>query len=147
MCKKTVASLSLIAAITAGAAWAQDTQPAPEAAPEAPAAAPAAPAAQDPQPAYDAARNQLGILGYCQDQGHIDGGAVEIQTKMLTMVPAGDVAQGDAAEAKGKEGAVSGLGVETTLADAATQQGTTEAALCQQMDAMIKQAGAALPAE
>ncbi|AUH34687.1 hypothetical protein CUV01_16015 [Paracoccus tegillarcae] len=138
-----LAGLSLMA-ISATATWAQDAA-APEAAPEA--EAQAAPASPDPQAAYDAARNQLGVLSYCQDEGHIDGTAVEIQGRMLEMVPAGDVAQGDAAEANGKEGKVVGMGVETTLAEAATQQGATEAALCQQMDALIKQAGEQLPAE
>ncbi|WP_235913377.1 hypothetical protein [Brucella tritici] len=29
--------------------------------------------------AYNAARNQLGVLQYCQEKGYTDGGAIEIQ--------------------------------------------------------------------
>lgn len=160
-CKSTLAALALTAMTAGGAitsaAWAQEAA-APEAtpeataetaAPEAPAAtAPAAPppSAQDAEAAYASARNQLGVLSYCQEQGHIDGKAVEIQTKLLTMIPAGDVAAGDTAEAAGKEGTIQAMGMETTIADAATKQSTTEAALCQQMDAMIQQLAAQLPA-
>lgn len=142
--KHIMAGLSLMA-VAASATWAQEAT-APEATPV-PAPQATLPAMPDPQAAYDAARNQQGVLTYCQDQGHIEGEAVEIQGRMLELIPAGDVPMGDAAEASGKEGRVVGMGVDMTLADAATQQGTTEAALCQQMDAMIKQAGAQLPAE
>lgn len=101
-----------------------------------------APAAPDPEAAYEGGRNQLGVLNYCQEEGHIDGEAVEIQTRLLTMIPQGDEARGAEAEAKGREGRISAMGVETTLADAATQQNTTEVALCQQMDQVIQQLGA-----
>lgn len=155
-CKSTLAALALTALSAGGAitsaAWAQEAA-APEAttAPAAPeaaapaATAPAAPAGQDAEAAYASARNQLGVLSYCQEQGHIDGKAVEIQTKLLTMIPAGDAAAGDTAETAGKAGTIQAMGIETTVADAATKQSTTEAALCQQMDAMIQQLAAQLP--
>lgn len=112
-------------------------------------AAPATPdapvAAQDPGAAYESARNQLGVLTYCQENGHIDGTAVETQAKLMAMIPPGDEAKGDAAEAKGKEGTVSAMGVERTLADAAKEQGTTEDALCKQMDALLQQLAAQMP--
>lgn len=129
--------------LTAGVGFAQEaTTPAAPA--EAPAQAPAA--MQDSGAAYESARNQLGVLGYCQEKGFIDGKAVETQTKLLTMIPAGDTAAGDAAEAKGKEGTVSAMGVERSLADAATEQGTTEDALCKQMDALLQQLATQVPA-
>ena len=53
--------------------------------------------------------------------------------------------KGDAAEAKGKEGTVSAMGVERSLSDAATEQKTTEDALCKQMDALLKQLAAQMP--
>lgn len=128
------------AGLTASAAFAQD------AAAPAPTDAPAAAAAQpDMGAAYESARNQLGVLIYCQDKGYIDGTAVETQNKLLTMIPAGDTAKGDAAEAKGKEGTVSAMGVERSLADAATEQKTTEDALCKQMDALLQQLAAQVP--
>ncbi|MFD1882455.1 pore-forming ESAT-6 family protein [Paracoccus pacificus] len=105
----------------------------------------AAPAMPDPAAAYVSARNQLGVLTYCQEQGHIGAEPVEIQTKLLAMLPPGDTAAGDEAEAKGKAGTVSGMGVETTLADGAAAQKTTEADLCKQMGDMITQLGAQLP--
>lgn len=131
--------------LTAGVGFAQEAAPAAPAAPtEAPAQAPAA--MQDSGAAYESARNQLGVLGYCQEKGFIDGKAVETQTKLLTMIPAGDTAAGDAAEAKGKEGTVSAMGVERSLSDAATEQGTTEDALCKQMDALLQQLATQVPA-
>ncbi|QRZ14021.1 pore-forming ESAT-6 family protein [Paracoccus methylovorus] len=132
---------ALALGLTAGATLAQ------EAAPEAPATteAPAA-VGQDTGAAYESARNQLGVLAYCQEQGHIDGTAVEIQTKLLAMIPPGDAAGGDAAEAKGKEGTVSAMGVERTLEDAAKEQNTTEEALCKQMEGLLQQLAAQVPA-
>ena len=53
--------------------------------------------------------------------------------------------EGDAAEAKGKEGTVSAMGVERSLADAAKEQSTTEDALCKQMDALLKQLATQVP--
>lgn len=129
----TLAALS-VAGMTSGAAFAQEAAPA-----EAPVVT------QDPGAAYESARNQLGVLSYCQENGHIDGAAVETQTKLLTMIPPGDAAKGDAAEAKGKEGTVSAMGVERSLADAAKEQNTTEDALCKQMDALLKQLAAQMP--
>ena len=130
--------------LTAGVAFAQEAAPAAPAATEAPAEA--APAVQDSGAAYESARNQLGVLAYCQDKGFIDGKAVETQTRLLTMIPAGDTAKGDAAEAKGKEGTVSAMGVERSLADAATEQQTSEDALCKQMDALLQQLATQVPA-
>ena len=138
------------AGLTAGTAFAQDATPAAPAttaapAAEAPAETPAAAPAPDMGAAYESARNQLGVLIYCQDKGYIGSTAVETQNKLLTMIPAGDAAKGDAAEAKGKEGTVSAMGVERSLSDAATEQKTTEDALCKQMDALLQQLAAQVP--
>lgn len=110
-------------------------------------AAPAAtaPAMPDMAAAYESARNQLGVLTYCQEKGFIDGKAVETQTKLLTMIPTGDATKGDAAEAKGKEGTVSAMGVERSLSDAATEQSTSEDALCKQMDSLLAQLATQIP--
>src|SRR5690606_15033596 len=133
----TVSALAL--GLSAGIALAQEAAPA---APEAPAAIPG----QDAGAAYESARNQLGVLSYCQEKGYIDGKAVEVQTKLLAMIPAGDTAKGDAAEAKGKEGTVSAMGVERSLSDAAKEQNTTEEALCKQMDGLLQQLASQVPA-
>ncbi|WP_134679287.1 pore-forming ESAT-6 family protein [Paracoccus ravus] len=87
--------------------------------------------------AYENARNQLGVLSYCQDKGYIDGRAVETQMNLLAMIPPGDTAAGDAAETKGKTGTVSAMGVERSLSDAALQQEKTEDALCDEMDSLL----------
>src|SRR5690606_13148412 len=42
--------------------------------------------AQAMDDAVAAARNQLGLLEYCQSEGHIDGAAVEAQTKMMALL-------------------------------------------------------------
>lgn len=125
--------------LTAGVALAQDaTAPA---ATDAPAVAPQMDAAM----AYESARNQLGVLKHCQAEGHIDGTAVEIQEKLLALIPVGDTAKGDAAEEKGAAGTVSGMGTEMALTDAATAQNSTVDALCKQMDTMIQQLASQLP--
>lgn len=107
--------------------------------------APAAGMQMDMGMAYESARNQLGVLEYCQTEGHIDGTAVEIQTKLLTLLPEGDKAKGDAAQEKGKTGTVSSMGMEQTLDAAATAQNSSVEALCKQMDTMIQQLAAQLP--
>ncbi|WP_312950351.1 pore-forming ESAT-6 family protein [Agrobacterium sp.] len=107
--------------------------------------------AQQPTPeqvemAYTAARNQLGVLTYCQGKGHIDDTAAEVQTKLLALVPApADVSKGDAAEDVGKQGKVSVMGMEQDLATAAKAQGVDEAKLCETMSNALKQAAANLP--
>jgi len=103
-------------------------------------------ATPDPDAAAAAAKNQLGILEYCQAEGHIEGGPVEIQAKMMEMLPAAqnqDVV--DAAYAKGKEGTVSAMGVEQTLTAAATAQNTDVKALCGQLASLVEQAAAQMP--
>lgn len=125
-------------ALTAGLAMAQTETPATP-------AAPAADMQMDMAVAYESARNQLGVLEYCQTEGHIDGKAVEIQTKLLTLLPEGDKAKGDAAQEKGKTGTVSSMGMEQTLEAAATAQNSSVEALCKQMDTMIQQLAAQLP--
>lgn len=107
--------------------------------------------AQQPTPeqmemAYSAARNQLGVLAYCQEKGFIDGSASEIQTKLLALVPTpADASKGDTAEAVGKQGKVSVMGMEQELTTAAKAQGIDEAKLCEMMASALKQAAANLP--
>lgn len=129
-----------VLALSAGVAMAQTATDAPATA----APATAVPA-MDMGMAYESARNQLGVLEYCQEQGHIDGKAVEIQVKLLTLIPEGDKAKGDAAQAKGKTGTVAAMGVEQALDTAAKAQNSTVEALCKQMDTMIQQLSAQLP--
>ena len=52
----------------------------------------------DPAAAYEAARNQLGILKYCQSQGFSGAEAVSAQQKLVGMLPEGDAQAGAAAE-------------------------------------------------
>ena len=104
------------------------------------------PSADQVQIAYNAARNQLGILEHCQDKGYGDADAVAIQKKMIALFPApADTSKGDDAEAKGRQGKVSALGIEQDIATSAKAQNTTEEKLCQAMVGAIKQAGASLP--
>ena len=112
------------------------------------AAAQEAATTQDPDTAVSAARNQLGVLEYCQTEGHIDSAAVDIQTELLALMPAAtDEAAAQTAYEKGQQGTVSAMGVEQSLADAAAEQGTDEAALCTQLASLVQQAGEELPAQ
>ncbi|MFC3568519.1 pore-forming ESAT-6 family protein [Paracoccus sp. TOH] len=102
--------------------------------------------APNPDMAVAAAKNQLGVLEYCQAEGHIDGKAAETQGKIMAMLPAAqDAAAVEAAYEKGKTGTVSAMGVEQSLADAAKAQGAEVAALCTQIAAAVEQAAAQLP--
>ena len=112
-------------------------------------AAPAMPEAgsDEAEMIYQSARNQLCVLKHCNQQGFIGEEAVATQEKLLGLIPAGDVAQGDAAEEKGVGGTVVSMGTEMTLADGATQQSTTPEAMCKQMETAMAQMAAQLPAE
>ncbi|MDN5568609.1 MAG: pore-forming ESAT-6 family protein, partial [Paracoccus sp. (in: a-proteobacteria)] len=91
-------------------------------APEAPAADAPAPQAMDSAATYEAARNQLGILKYCQEQGFSGQEAVDAQAKLVGMLPEGDDEAGSTAEQKGAEGTVALGEAEMSLADAAESQ-------------------------
>ncbi len=90
--------------------------------------------------AYQAARNQLGILAYCADRGHIDGTAAAMQRKLVALIPApADKSSGDAAEAAGRKGMVSVMGVDQDLTKA---QGNPLAVYCKQIAELVKEMGA-----
>jgi len=96
--------------------------------------------------AYQAGRNQLGILSYCAEKGHIGADVVEIQTKVLAMIPPpADKSAGDAAEATGKKGTLSMMGVTQDIEAVSKAQGSTAAAFCKQLGDALKQAAASLP--
>ncbi|NLS01348.1 pore-forming ESAT-6 family protein [Rhizobium sp. P38BS-XIX] len=96
--------------------------------------------------AYNSARNQLGILKYCQNAGHIDGSAVEVQQKLSALIPAPtDTSKGDAAEKEGESGKISAMGVNQDLAASAKAQNVSEKQFCEVIANAVKQAGAQLP--
>jgi hypothetical protein len=96
--------------------------------------------------AYQAARNQLGVLGYCAEKGHVGADVVAIQQKMINLIPApADKTAGDAAEAQGKKGTISAMGMTQDIEVIAKAQGGSAQAFCTQIGNAIKQAGAALP--
>ena len=100
----------------------------------------------DPAAAYEAARNQLGILKYCQSQGFSGAEAVSAQQKLVGMLPEGDAQAGAAAEQKGTQGTVSLGETQISLKDAASQQGTSEKSQCQRIEAAVNQVASQLPA-
>ena len=106
-------------------------------------AAGAAPAqAQEMDEVVAAAKNQLGLLEYCQAEGHIEARAVEVQQQMFARLPApGNPAKAEAAYQKGRSGTVSAMGVEQSLRDASASQNSEVAALCRQMAALVTQSG------
>ena len=142
-------TVALGISLASSAAFAQDaatTAPAPAPAQgEAQAQAPSA-AAVDPATAYLAARNQLGILKHCQEQGFSGPEAVAAQEKMIGMLPEGDSAAGADAEAKGAAGTVQLGETQIELAEAAKGQNTTVEAQCKQIEAAVNQVAAQLPA-
>lgn len=96
--------------------------------------------------AYEAGRNQLGVLTYCSEKGFVGADVVEIQKKMVSLIPApADKSGGDAAEAQGKKGTISAMGMTQDIEAVAKTQGGTAQAFCTQIGNAIKQAGASLP--
>ncbi|CAH1661506.1 conserved exported hypothetical protein [Hyphomicrobiales bacterium] len=96
--------------------------------------------------AYQAARNQLGVLTYCQSKGFADEEALAIQKKLLGLIPApADTTGGDSAEELGKKGTISAMGRTQDLEAGAKTQGSSVEALCQAMVKAIKQVASQLP--
>lgn len=96
--------------------------------------------------AYQAARNQLGLLGYCVDKGYTDTAAVEVQKKLVALIPApADLSGAEAAEAAGRKGTISAMGMEQNIEAIAKAQNGTPAAYCKQIGDLVKQMGANLP--
>lgn len=96
--------------------------------------------------AYQSGRNQLGILAYCNEKGHVGADVVEIQKKMLGLIPApADKSGGDAAEAQGKKGTIAMMGITQDIETIAKAQNASAATYCKQIGDVVKQAGAALP--
>ena len=91
--------------------------------------------------AHNSAANQLGVLEYCQSQGHIDSSAIAAEKGVISRLPA-YAGSTEAAEAAGKQGMISGNGGNVPLADMASKGNTTETALCQQMASNVKQVAA-----
>lgn len=109
-------------------------------------AAPAYAQADMTMMARNAAANELGVLEYCQANGHIDGTAITAQKTAITRLPAG-TGSTDAAEALGKQGSLlGGNGTNVPMSEMASKGNTTEADLCTRMAGSVKQAVASNPA-
>ncbi len=92
--------------------------------------------------ALAAAQNQLGLLEFCQAEGHIDGTAVETQKKMMAMLPAAiDTAKVEAGYTLGREGKLSVAGVEQDLTQIEAQGGKL-ADVCGEMAKALEAAAA-----
>lgn len=133
------------------AVMAQDTEAPAEAPTEAPAAKAETAEAPAPQPmdaaaTYEAARNQLGILKYCQEQGFSGQEAVDAQASLIGMLPEGDEATGKTAEEKGAAGTVAIGDAEMSLSDAAKSQNSNVEQTCKQIEAAVNHAAPATPA-
>ena len=92
-----------------------------------------------------AARNQLGIIEYCKDQGSVGDDVVALQKRMLTMLPPAQVDGLEAAEAAGRKGLVQFGGNEVDIKQAAQGQNTTPDAMCKQIGSMLQAQAANLP--
>ena len=96
--------------------------------------------------AYQAGRNQLGVISYCAEKGHVGADVVEIQTKVLALIPPpADKSAGDTAEAAGKKGTIAMMGVTQDLETIAKAQGGTAATYCKQIGDVVQKAAASLP--
>jgi hypothetical protein len=96
--------------------------------------------------AYQAGRNQLGILSYCNDKGFVGTDVIDIQKKLLGMVPVpADKSGGDSAEAQGRTGTIAAMGIQQNIEAIAKAQNATAETYCKQIGAVVTQMGAALP--
>lgn len=96
--------------------------------------------------AYQAGRNQLGILSYCNDKGFVGTDVIDIQKKLLGMVPVpADKSGGDSAEAQGRTGTIAAMGIQQNIETIAKAQNATAETYCKQIGAVVTQMGAALP--
>jgi hypothetical protein len=96
--------------------------------------------------AYEAGRNQLGLMAYCQDKGHVGADVVDIQKKLIGMMPPpADKSGGDAAEAQGRKGIFAAMGMQQDIETVAKAQNGSPASFCKQIGEAIRQVGAALP--
>lgn len=102
-------------------------------------------AAVDSAATYQAARNQLGILRYCEEQGFSGPEAVETQARLVEMIPEGDTAAGDIAEQSGTEGVISIGDTEMALAEAVEGQGGTVETTCRELETAVNEVAASLP--
>ena len=83
--------------------------------------------------ARSALANQLGVLEYCQVQGHTGADAVEAQRAVMARMPGSGVSTSDA-ENMGKDGTlVSSNGQQFPLASMAQTQNVSVATMCKQM--------------
>lgn len=78
--------------------------------------------------AYQATRNQLGILSYCAEKGHVGADIAEIQRKVV-----------------GKKGTIAMMGVTQDLDTMAKAQGSAAATYCKQIGDVVLKAAASLP--
>lgn len=124
--------------LTATAALAQDAPSSQPAAPQ--------PSAMDDASTYEAARNQLGILTFCQDQGFTSAEATKNQQRLVALLPQGDDEAGATAEQKGAGGMVSIAGTEISLEAAAANQSSDVEAQCKRIEAAVNDVAAQLPA-
>ena len=117
-------------------------------------AAPATALAQTPAPGQQdmmkmmqlAAHNQLGVFEFCQAQGAVGTDAVDLQRRLIGMLPPPTGIDGlDDAEAAGKEGRVEFAGTKVVLADAAKAKGVSTADMCKQMATLVQTQAAQLP--
>lgn len=106
-------------------------------------AAPAAHAQAAMDGVRAAAANQVGVLQYCQAQGHAGADAVTAGRDALARMPASAGAT-DAAETLGRQGTVlMPDGTQAPLASVAGQYNTSPATMCKQMADAALQADAA----
>ncbi|WP_186417822.1 pore-forming ESAT-6 family protein [Bosea sp. CS1GBMeth4] len=99
--------------------------------------------------AYQAGRNQLGLLSYCAEKGHVGPEIVEIQRKVLALIPVPAEKRaseaGDAAETAGKKGTIAMMGVTQDLETVSKAQGGTVATYCKQIGEVLQKAATSLP--
>jgi hypothetical protein len=88
-----------------------------------------------------AARNQLGVLEYCQASNAVGPDVVAMQRQQIAQLPPAPVAGLDQAEATGRQGIIQAGSQQVPLAQVAQSHGTTVAALCGQIAAMLRETG------
>lgn len=91
------------------------------------------------------AHNQLGVLTYCETQGFIDDLAIQIQNKVIEMLPeAENLEDAEKAFETGLSGHIQAHGLDMMIDEAAEIRGGDARGYCREVSRLLVQAGASL---
>lgn len=96
--------------------------------------------ADETQQLYNSSRNQLGLIKYCVEQGHLSDDTVKAYQNIVSVLPTpASTTEGDAYEAEGAKGNSFDGSSGVSMEDIAQGTGMTVADRCASFEALTKQ--------